>query len=68
MSSAAVRDVLYKHFEQDGTLDRILERGEEKAKRNTAHEMIKDCFPPDKIARYVQKPLEWVENLINAPE
>ena len=67
MSSAAVRDVIYSHFEKDGTVDRIMERGEErgeeKAKRNTALEMLRDGFTPDKVARYVQMPLEWVQSL-----
>ena len=59
MSSAAVRDVIYKHFEEDGTLDKVRE---DKA-RDTALEMLRDGFAPDKIAHYVKMPIEWVQNL-----
>ena len=59
MSSAAVRQIIFEHFEKDGTLDRIRE---DKAKE-TALEMLKDGFPPDKVARYVQMPIEWVQGL-----
>jgi len=67
MFDAAVRKIIFEHFEKDGTLDRLRgesqEKGQEKAKRETAHEMLKDGFTHDKIARYVQMPLEWVQSL-----
>ena len=59
MYSDAVRDVIFRHFEKDGTMDRIKE---EKAKE-TALEMLKDGVSPDKVARYLKMPLEWVQNL-----
>ena len=59
MSSDAVRQIIYEHFEKDGTLDKI----REDIKRETALEMLKDDFTPDKVARYVQMPLEWVQSL-----
>ena len=65
-SSDVVKGLVYRHFERDGTVDSILERGEEKAKRNTALEMLRDGFDPDKVAHYVKMPLEWVESLISA--
>ena len=57
--SDAVRDAIIQHLEEDGSLARILE----KTKRATALEMLKDGFAPEKIARYVQMPLEWVQSL-----
>ena len=63
MSSAAVRDVIYRHFERDGTVDKIARENQEKAKRDTALEMLNDGFAPDKIAHYVKMPLEWVQGL-----
>ena len=66
MSSAAVRDVICKHLEKDGTLDRIRGEGQEEKARNIALEMLRDGFTSDKIARYVQMPLEWVQTL-NVP-
>jgi len=71
MTSVAVRNIILKQFEKDGTLDRFinegqekwLEKGQEKAKRETALEMLGDGFTPDKVARYVKMPLEWVQGL-----
>ena len=63
MSSAAVRDVIYRHFEKDGTVDRIARENQEKKARETALEMLGDGFTPDKVARYVKMPLEWVQDL-----
>ena len=59
MSSAAVRDVIYRHIEKDGIVDRIKEDG----KRDVAFGMLKDGVSPDKVARYLQMPLEWVQSL-----
>ena len=59
MSSAAVRDVIYRHIERDGTADKI----REDSKRETALEMLRDGFAPDKVAHYVKMPLEWVQSL-----
>ena len=64
MSSAAVRDVMYRHFEKDGTVDRIARESQEKAKRDTAIKMIRKGYSPDEVADNVDMPLEWVESLI----
>jgi hypothetical protein len=76
MSSAAVREVLDRHILKHGVPASIEERIEgrieervrvdeqEKTKRITALEMLKDGLSPDKIARYVQKPIEWVQGLV----
>ena len=36
----------------------------EKTKRDTAREMLKDGFAPDKVAHYVQMPNEWVQSVM----
>jgi len=67
MFDVAVSNIILKHFEENGMLDRFRneerEQGQEKKAREIAHEMLKDGFTPDKIARYVQMPIEWVQNL-----
>ena len=60
MSSAAVRDVIYRHFEEDGTVDRIREG---KA-RDAALKMLGKGYSPDEVADNVDMPVEWVENLL----
>ena len=60
MSSAAVRRIIYEHFEKDGTVDRIKE---DKAKE-TALEMLGDGFTPEQVARYVKMSIEWVKGLM----
>ncbi|MCL1996149.1 MAG: hypothetical protein FWG63_08090 [Defluviitaleaceae bacterium] len=59
MTDVAVRNIILKQFEKDGTLDKIRE---DKA-RDAALEMLKDGVSPDKAARYLQMPLEWVQSL-----
>ena len=59
VSSATVRDVIYRHFEKDGTMDRI--RGE--AKRETALEMLNRGFQAKEVAEIVKMPLDWVQCL-----
>ena len=60
MSSAAVRQIIFEHFEKDGTLDRIRE---DKAK-DTALKMLRKGYAPDEVADNVEMPLEWVQSLI----
>jgi hypothetical protein len=64
MGGAAVREILDNHIMTNGVPSHVEARIEENTKRDTAIEMLKDGFSPDKIARYVQQPLEWVQNLI----
>ena len=59
MFDAAVSNIILKHFEENGMLDKIRE---DKAKE-TALEMLADGFTTDKVARYVKMPLEWVQSL-----
>ena len=54
---------LMKFLEEDGTLARVRVDGEEKKARDTALEMLRDGFTPEKIARYVKMPIEWVKGL-----
>ena len=71
MLDTAVREIIFEHFEKDGTFDRLrnkereqgLEQGLEKKARETALEMLGDGFTHDKVAHYVKMPLEWVQNL-----
>ena len=63
MFDAAVSNIILKHFEENGTLDRFAMENQEKAKRETALEMLADGFTTDKVARYVKMPLEWVQSL-----
>ena len=59
MGGTAVRDIISDFIKKNGIEDQIREN---KA-RDTALEMIKDGCTPDKIALYVQMPIEWVHNL-----
>ena len=71
--SDAVLDVVFKHLEKNGALEKVLEengtlekvlaRGEEKKAREIALEMLRDGFAPEKISLYVKMPLEWVQGL-----
>ena len=61
--SEEIIDFILECFEENGTLERVRADGEEKAKRDTAFEMLRDGFPPEKIAQYVKMPLEWVQSL-----
>ena len=61
--SAEVEDIIYRHIEKNGTVDRIARENQEKAKRETALKMLQDGISPDKIAHYVQMPIEWVKAL-----
>jgi len=61
--SDKVKEIVMKHLENTGESNKFVEQGQEQAKRETALEMLNDGFSPDKIARYVQKPLEWVQGL-----
>ena len=67
MSSAAVRQIIFEHFEKDGTADRLRsegqEKGIEKKARETALEMLGDGFAPEQVARYVKMSIEWVKGL-----
>ena len=61
-------DVIYGYFEKKGTLDRIARENQEKAKYDTAVGMLRDGFTPEKVAYYVQMPVEWVQNLTETAE
>ena len=65
MSSAAVRDIIYKHFEKDGTLDRLRGEWQEEKARDTALEMLRRGFKVEEIADIIKMPLEWVKDLTN---
>ena len=56
-------DLFQRKLEENGILARVRAVGEEKKARDTALEMLKDGFTPEKIAHYVKMPLEWVLNL-----
>ena len=61
--SAVLRDMVYEHFEKDGTLDRIARENQEKKARDAAYEMIKRGFDPKDISDIIKMPIEWVQNL-----
>jgi len=67
MSSAAVRQIIFDHFEKDGTFDRLRgesqEKGQEKARRETALKMLRKGYAPDEVADNVEMPIEWVQSL-----
>ena len=64
MSSAAVRQIIFEHFEKDGTMDKILERGQEKKASDAAIKMLRKGYTPDEVADNLDMPLEWVQSLI----
>ena len=63
MSSAAVRQIIFEHFEKDGTVDRLRVEGQEKKARETALEMLRRGFKIEEVADIVKMPLEWVQSL-----
>jgi hypothetical protein len=68
MFSTDVQEILNRHIQTSGIEERIRVEGQEEKARDTAIEMLKDGFSPDKIARYVKKPIEWVQNLMPAKQ
>ncbi|MCL1997888.1 MAG: hypothetical protein FWG65_03885 [Turicibacter sp.] len=63
MMDAAMYDFFYKQFKEKGWIDREIED----SKRETAFEMLQDGFAPNKIAKYLHMPIEWVQNLATTP-
>ncbi|MCL1996465.1 MAG: 3-isopropylmalate dehydrogenase [Defluviitaleaceae bacterium] len=59
MTSVAVRNIILKQFEKDGTLDSIRE---DKAKE-TALKMLRKGYAPAEVADNVEMPIEWVQSL-----
>ena len=51
-------------FEKNGTLERVRTVAAEKAKRDTALEMLRRGFKADEISDIVKMPLEWVQGLV----
>jgi len=60
---AAVQEIFNRHIKTSGIEEQIRGEAQDEKARDTALEMLKDGFSPDKISRYVQKPIEWVQNL-----
>ncbi|MCL1997283.1 MAG: hypothetical protein FWG65_00770, partial [Turicibacter sp.] len=67
MTEANVQEILYRHFKEKGWIDRdaneVANEKVEDRLRETAFEMLKDGFAPNKISKYLHMPTEWVQNL-----
>ena len=68
MFDIEVRDVMYKHSEKDGTVDRIRMEGEKEGKKEgkkeAALKMIRKGFSPDEVSDILEMPVEWVQGLV----
>ncbi|MCL1998275.1 MAG: hypothetical protein FWG65_05850 [Turicibacter sp.] len=63
MFDVAVNNIILKHFEENGILDRLRNEEREVTKRETAIKMLRDGLSGLKVSEYVEMPLEWVQSL-----
>ena len=63
MSGETAQDIIYRHFEKNGTLDRIARENQEKKARETALKMLRKGYALDEVADNLDMPVEWVQSL-----
>ena len=63
MFDEAVVDVICKHFEKKGILNKFREEGVKNATKDYAVKMLKKGYAPEEIADNLDMPVEWIQSL-----